>query len=402
MATGIRPRHRRNCQTVEGSRCTCRPGYEAAVFSRLDGKKIRRTFQTEAAAKLWRAEAFAEVRKGARRAPKPTTIRAAWCAWLEGAKAGVIRNRSGDPYKPSALRSYERAMRLRVLPEFGAAKLADVGRRDLQRFVRRLQADGLNASTVQVTLLPLRAIYREAIDEGHVAVNPCDGLKVPRVTRRRERFASPQEAAKLIGAAPEPDRAVWATALYGGLPRGELQALRWESVDLASGVIRVEHGWDAKVGQIELKSNAGRRKVPIAAILRDHLIQHRLRTGRTEGLVFGRTPEEPLRPEGVIKRADTAWRRVGLRRITLHECRHSFASMMIDAGVNAKALSVYMGHANISITLDRYGHLMPGNEEEAAQRFNAYLTSQQEHADERARAAEPGAGEAVESATLAS
>ena len=55
-----------------------------------------------------------------------------------------------------------------------------------------------------------------------------------------------------------------------------------------------------------------------------------------------------------------------LARITLHECRHTFASLMIAAGVNAKALSTYMGHANISITLDRYGHLMPGNEGEAA------------------------------------
>jgi integrase len=62
---------------------------------------------------------------------------------------------------------------------------------------------------------------------------------------------------------------------------------------------------------------------------------------------------------------------------------------MIAAGVNAKALSTYMGHANISITLDRYGHLMPGNEEEAAGLLDAYLTAQQERADERARAAEP-------------
>ena len=107
--------------------------------------------------------------------------------------------------------------------------------------------------------------------------------------------------------------------------------------------------------------------------------------------MFGRTAEEPLRPEGVLKRADTAWRRAGLNRITLHERRHSFAPMMIDAGVNAMALSTYMGHANISITLDRYGHLMPGNEEEAAERFNAYLTSQQHQADERARAADPAA-----------
>jgi integrase len=59
--------------------------------------------------------------------------------------------------------------------------------------------------------------------------------------------------------------------------------------------------------------------------------------------------------------------------ITLHECRHTFASLMIAAGVNAKALSVYMGHANIGITMDRYGHLMPGNEDEAAGMLDACL-----------------------------
>jgi integrase len=66
-------------------------------------------------------------------------------------------------------------------------------------------------------------------------------------------------------------------------------------------------------------------------------------------------------------------KQAGLERITLHECRHTFASLMIAAGVNAKTLSTYMGHANISITLDRYGHLMPGNEAEAAGMLNAYL-----------------------------
>ena len=75
-------------------------------------------------------------------------------------------------------------------------------------------------------------------------------------------------------------------------------------------------------------------------------------------------------------RADEACGAKGLNRITLHECRHTFASLMIAAGVNAKALSTFMGHANISITLDRYGHLMPGSETEAAELLDAYLANQ--------------------------
>ena len=68
----------------------------------------------------------------------------------------------------------------------------------------------------------------------------------------------------------------------------------------------------------------------------------------------------------------------------MHECRHTFASLMIAAGVNAKALSTYMGHATIGITLDRYGHLMPGNEDEAASMLDAYLA----RADTAARLAQ--------------
>ena len=80
-------------------------------------------------------------------------------------------------------------------------------------------------------------------------------------------------------------------------------------------------------------------------------------------------------------------RRPGGRRsspITLHEARHTFASLMIAAGVNAKALASYMGHASVTITYDRYGHLMPGNEEEAAALLDAYLA----RADTAARASQ--------------
>ena len=172
--------------------------------------------------------------------------------------------------------------------------------------------------------------------------------------------------------------------------------LRVSDVDLASGVIRVERGWDEKEGEIELKTAAGRRRVPIAVKLRDHLVEHKIATGREEDdLLFGRTAEDAFNGKNVQDRADTAWARAGLERITPHECRHSYASTMIAAGVNAKALSTFMGHANISITLDRYGHLMPGSEDEAAALLDAYLEAKGEAAAERARAASSASGKAT-------
>jgi len=81
----------------------------------------------------------------------------------------------------------------------------------------------------------------------------------------------------------------------------------------------------------------------------------------------------PFSASSIGERAHRLWDAAGLEPISMHECRHTFASLMIAAGVNAKALSTFMGHANISITLDRYGHLLPGAEDEAAGLMDAYL-----------------------------
>lgn len=370
---GIVKRHSNGCGIRRGGACSCRPTWQAWVWSTRDKRKIRRTFPTLAAAKGWRSDALGALRRGTMRAPSPVTVRQAADAWLEGARGGTIRARGGDHYKPSVLRGYAAALEGRVMPEFGSRRLADLARLDLQDFADRLVGDGLDPSSVRNTLMPLRAICRRAISRGELMVNPTTGIELPAVRGRRERFASADEASQLIAAVPKVDRAVWATAFYAGLGRGELLALRWEDVDLANGTLRVERAWDAKEkAYIEPKSAAGKRTVPIAAALRDHLDEHKLASGRSSGLVFG-DGSAPLVASSLWRRAHTAWKRQGLEPIGLHEARHSFASLMIAAGVNAKALSTYMGHSSITITLDRYGHLMPGNESEAAALLDAYL-----------------------------
>lgn len=225
-------------------------------------------------------------------------------------------------------------------------------------------------------------------------MNPTAGLDLPAVEGVRDRIASPAEAAALLDALADwpstaGDVTLWATALYAGLRRGELMALRWEDVDLRAGTIRVECGWDDVEGPVEPKSRAGRRTVPIPAVLRRYLAAHELQAKPREGLVFARASGAPFIPSNVRMRALTAWATANkaekeraelegreprlLDPIGLHECRHTFASLMIGAGVNAKALSTYLGHSSIQITFDRYGHLMPGNEAEAAELLDGYL-----------------------------
>lgn len=125
-----------------------------------------------------------------------------------------------------------------------------------------------------------------------------------------------------------------------------------------------------------LKTKGSKRAVPVVPQLADLLREHQRDTGR-EGsdLVFRRTADAPFERSTVRRRARADWKahEPTLEPISLHECRHTAASLMIAAGANAKALSVVMGHASIEITFNRYGKLMPGGESEVGRLRGAYL-----------------------------
>jgi Phage integrase family len=198
--------------------------------------------------------------------------------------------------------------------------------------VDRLAADGLAAATISTTITPLRAIYRRARQLGEAQNNPTTGLSVPSVNRRQQRFATvPQVEAMLDKLDSAKDRALWATAFYAGLRRGELMGLWREEVDLATGLIRVERGWDQCDSEVAPKSKQGRRKVPLPAALRDRLAEY-LIDGPKSGRIFVGARDSYERGRKAAEAAD-------VEPPTLHECRHGYAALMIAPGVNVKALS---------------------------------------------------------------
>jgi integrase len=161
-------------------------------------------------------------------------------------------------------------------------------------------------------------------------------------------------------------------------------------IDLAKNLIRVEKGWDQVEGEIEPKSEAGKRTIPLLAILRDFLDEQLMRTGRSGAdRIFGRSAAQVFYPSTIDGRARRTWKAhnlaereaaeeekrapVLLTMLTLHECRHTFASLLIDTGANAKAIQQVMGHSKIQTTFDVYGHLLPGSYDYVRARMDAYL-----------------------------
>ncbi|MEZ5078190.1 MAG: tyrosine-type recombinase/integrase [Solirubrobacterales bacterium] len=188
-------------------------------------------------------------------------------------------------------------------------------RRDLQDFADELHAAGLSGATISNVLNPIQAYYRRAIDRDELTYNPSERIDLPiGHSKRPKRIASREEAAALLDALDPVDRLVWATAFYAGLRRGELQALRVCDLDFEANVIAVERGWDQVEGVIEPKSAAGRRTVPLLAVLRDYLEADLQRSGRSgEDLVFGRTTEIAFYASTIDHRAKQAWKRANKR-----------------------------------------------------------------------------------------
>ena len=262
--------------------------------------------------------------------------------------------------------------------------LTDVRRADVQDYVDRLCKNGLSPSTIANKLDPIRVIFRRALRRDEIAVDPTTELELPAVRGRRDRVASRTQAAALIDALPEGERALWATAFYGGLRRGELRALRWSDVDLAAepAALHVRRTWDDSEGELdETKTDAGKRTVPMTARLRALIVEHGLSTRRGgDDLVFGRTASAPFTPTTVRARALTAWgwerianpedtgprhvwakaREDALDPLAPHEARHSAASYLIEAGLNDLELMEAIGHSDPRTTKTIYGHPVPG------------------------------------------
>ncbi len=392
LPEGIRARHSRRCRSrLTGGPCDCEPSYEASAYSTLEKTKVRKTFTARQDAISWRRRQLGLADTGQLRKPTRVTLAETGRSWLEMAEAGEILNRSGDPYKPSTLRTIEQDLRLRLIPELGPHAMSDIYKADLQRLVGKWLKQGLSASKIHATITAAQVLWRDfdliTGTDNLLANDPTHGLRLPAVRGRRDRIATSDEAHRLLTALEEEERALWGCAMYAGLRHGEIRALQVDDLKLQLSRIEICRGWDQYHGEIDPKTEKGERPTVIIKLLDELLREHLQRTGRTgEDLVFGRTATQPFNSNTVNNRARKAWKQARQRedeqdvipeheRITaigLHECRHTAVSHMLDAGITIDKVSKFMGHSSITVTIDRYGHLLPGGEADAAALLDAY------------------------------
>lgn len=286
--------------------------------------------------------------------------------------------------EPKTYASYAQLIRLHLSPELGRIVLAKLSPQDVQDFINRKQAAGLSPRTVQYLHAVLRAALNRALKWGLVPRNVATLVDVPTVRRKPMRFLPPAQARCLLDAI-QGDRleALYTVALAIGLREGEALGIRWQDVNLETGILTIQVGLqriDGKLQLKNLKTEHSRRSIALPkfalAALRAHRarqLEERLQAGELweeHDLIFATALGKPLDSRNVVRRFKRALRQAGLPDQRFYDLRHTCASPLLVQGVHPRVVMEILGHSQISLTMNTYSHVAPQLQEEAAQRMD--------------------------------
>ena len=301
---------------------------------------------------------------------------------------------------PRTTEGYESIVRCHLVPALGSIPLTQLKPEHLQRYYSEKLSGGrydgrgdLSRTTVSHHHTCLHRALKMALQWGLISHNPADAITAPRPQRSEIHTLNEDDLSTFLEAAEKtPYHVLFYTALFTGMRRSELLALRWCDVDLLLCqvyVIRSLHY--LRTGEIVFrapKTAKGRRMVSLspsaAKLLQEHkdkqAAQHTMLgiPVKDDDLVFSDFAGKPLLPDTVSHAWVKLVKRTGLDGIRFHDARHSHASLMLKQGVHPKVVQERLGHATISTTLDLYSHVTPGLQEAAAAGFDKMVLSRRE------------------------
>src|SRR4051812_3964747 len=369
---GVYVAHSKRCPAYSeaGARCRCKPSWRGRAWDSAGKHAVwSRASKNRGEALAWHAAMTSGAPHLAELAKLGPTFESLGEQWLDGVERGHIGRRRGrgKPYSDTTIEGMRRSWRYRLLPEFGPRIAEEITEIDWQRWIDELARAGLSRSTIAKHVSVASGIYAWASAPSRRLVprNPLRLVELPPNDEKpRLRAALAPEAAALLTALEPEDRLPYAIAFYAGLRRSEIYRLEWDDVVEGDQIAR-------RLLVRRSKSEAGsQRRPPIAANLRTVLTSAWESQGRpTTGKVVHRS----VMSGKIAARVTTAWDTAGLTRITLHECRHTYASLLMAAGYTIKELMEFMGHADLQM-VNRYVKLLPQpGEDDAAQRLDDYL-----------------------------
>jgi integrase len=352
-------------------------------------------FATRKDAEKWFDKKKAQLERGFTGIDEKATVESYLKHWFANTSVGA-----------GTLRMYESYARCFVYPALGKVRLCDLKPAHLEEAKRawaRRRRKGaekapiVSSKSVRHAWAVLAVALNRAKKQQIIPFNPCEYVDAPRVERREMKALGAEAAGRYIQAFSN-DAAIGAAivlAIGSGLRRGELLALRWSDVDLDAATLRVNRsveritvvdGHDKRTPELrfkEPKTAGSRRSIPLPKFAIDRLRQHRReQKDRFETLGIWRTNDslvfdnagEPWNPNTFGTEFARRARRMELPPVRLHDLRHSYASLMLESGVDLKTVSTALGHSSIRITADTYAHVTPAMQQSAAERLERIIS----------------------------
>jgi integrase len=324
-------------------------------------------------------------------------------SWLEG-RVNI---------RPSTRHSYEMHLRVHLVGEpehwraLGRRRLCELTTEDVETLYAQLRRRGMTAMTLRRVHATLHKALNDAVKKQRLPLNPASFVELESPTRRRIEPWSPQELGTFLDTASgERLGPMYELATIAGLRRGEICGLRWCDVDMSTGEVTIRQtivavGTRVLVGPP--KTESGERRVDVDAgtlaslnAWRSLQSSERQALGTTylnwcdaftgqpllpacrrsecsHGLVFTREDGSALRPDYVSKHLRVIAKTAGLPPRRLHDLRHASASLQLASGVQIATVSKRLGHSQIALTVNTYGHLYREANVEAAERAAALI-----------------------------
>jgi len=377
----VAKRHAKDCRSRQhkSARCNCDGKWRAryphpSPPPNRPTAQIERTFRHRKDAEAWLAEQTHNLLIGTHVLPQlqETTYGTLADAWQQTWRS----------IEPKTAAGYRSILATHLLPEFGATQLQHLTPQRIDAYLTRLTERGVSPGTQRNIFAALRTSLNTAVGLRLVATNPTQGIRPPRPTRKPMLYLTAEEVHRLANALADEHRVLVYTAAYTGLRAGELLALTRADFNPLHRTVHVHRALKEVNGVLSFgptKTHTS-RTVSLPAFLAKMLAAH---LDRPHSVASGAGPTELIfsGPDGSPLRHGNFYRYVfrpavvaalpHKSQLRFHDLRHTAASLAIAAGAHPKLIQARLGHASITTTLDRYGHLFPSVEEALAEALDA-------------------------------